>query len=321
MVGRFAWHLSQFLIISSLSGLVVTHLLRKLIHRYQLKTWPVRRLMMLGLAVVPPLAAVMTASSILLSHAMEFESEGHESMMLEMVLRLGINWTLVFLIWFTIYFAFAFFKRYQQTEIEKWKMKALLNDTELQALRTQINPHFMFNCLTSACALTVEDPPKAQKVLTRLSDLLRHALATGEQPIVTVEQELAVTLKYLELESIRLEDRLSFHLDIGEESKQAKIPAMMMQMLVENGIKHGVATRPQGGRLEIGSDLSQGHLHIRIGNTGSLNGKTVAGHGLGLRNVVERLKLLYDDKAQFSIKQAGPDWVIAELSVPLEDGR
>lgn len=318
LLDRYEWKMTLFLVIISVIGLVVTHFLRKLIHQYHLKTWPIKRLMLWATALLPLLSVAMTAIAYFISQAMASRHAAPQPSILEMLLQLSINWILVFLIWYAIYFAVAFFKRYNQAEVEKWKMKALLNDTELQALRAQINPHFMFNCLTSACALTIEDPPKAQRVLTRLSDLLRHALATGEQPMVSVAQELSVTRKYLELESIRLEDRLAYHIDVGEESKQAQIPAMMMQMLVENGIKHGVALRPQGGRLEIDSDLSQKHLHIRIRNSGRLTDEIQQGHGLGTKNVRDRLKLLYGDRAHFSLKQTGQEWVTAELQIPLE---
>ena len=303
-----------YLIITNILGLACSHLLRWVIHRFQLKSMPIKRLVWFILAILP--LPVLTLTGLSFLTAFLLGKEAFRQALLEMFLQISLNWALVFASWLTIYFAVTFFKRYQQTEIEKWKMKAYLHDAELQALRTQINPHFMFNCLTSACALTVEDPPKARTVLTQLSDLMRYSLTAGEHQIVALEQDLAIVEKYLALETTRLEDRLHHRIDVPEACRQWRIPTMTLQILAENGIKHGIANLSEGGELTIEAGIDNGALRLRVGNNGTLHGQSKPGHGLGLANIAERLNLLYKGKASFSLEQVRKDWVQAELRLP-----
>src|SRR5690606_9276799 len=127
---------------------------------------------------------------------------------------------------------------YRAAEVERWRLQAAVKDAELAALRAQVNPHFLFNSLNSIRALIVEDPARAQQVVTQLAALLRYTLQAGATSTVPLEAELHAVRTYLALESIRLEERLRYTIDVDDAVRQAPVPPMLVQTLVENGIKH-----------------------------------------------------------------------------------
>jgi len=225
-------------------------------------------------------------------------------------------WCAVLLIWSLIYFGSHYAENYRKAEIEKWRLEAAVKDQELKALKSQMNPHFIFNCLYSVRALIVEDPERAQTVVTQLANILRYSLQSRNAETVTLEDELQIVSDYLALEAIRLEDRLKVQMSIDPSTLDISIPTMLIQTLVENGIKYGVATRPEGGEIRLTSRAQGAMLQIQITNTGRL-GNQGDSTGLGLRNAMDRLRLLFGATASLALESAAPDHVTARIEIPI----
>ncbi len=173
----------------------------------------------------------------------------------------------------------------------------------------------MFNSMNTIKALVDENPKKAKKSITQLSNILRNTLMMGKNQEIPFEQELAVVQDYLELESTRYEERLKVIYKIDPESRQFSVPPLMIQTLVENGIKHGVSKLTKGGELELTTKVADNKLHVSIRNSGQLQ-KQINGTGFGIENTRQRLQLLYDQEASFHIQNENAGTVLAELVIP-----
>jgi two-component sensor histidine kinase len=226
------------------------------------------------------------------------------------------NTALIFLIWSLIYFLVYSFRNYKAEEIERLKSERFAKESELARLKSQLNPHFMFNALNSIRALVAENPGKAQQSITQLSHLLRTFLMTDRLKTVPLSQELKTTVAYLELEKLRYEERLSYEVFTDDQAQHLQVPTMMIQTLVENAIKHGISKDVKGGALQVKAHLRGARLIIEVINTGRL-GQDLSLSGYGLANTRQRLALLYGDEADFDISNEGDDCVNAHVSIPL----
>jgi two-component system LytT family sensor kinase len=226
------------------------------------------------------------------------------------------GYLLIFVLWAMIYFAVHYFLNYKRAEIENLRWQASMTEIELNKLKSQLNPHFVFNCMNSIRALVDEDPLKAKEAVTQLANILRTTLMMGRNKLVTFEEEMKVVGDYLGLESIRLEERLQVTLAIASESLSWEVPPLMVQTLVENAIKHGIATLTGGGELSITSHVKGNELHILIRNSGQYKGNTDSDTGFGIANTRQRLHLLFESRAQFSICNDSPHTVLTELLIP-----
>jgi two-component system, LytTR family, sensor kinase len=225
------------------------------------------------------------------------------------------GWSFDVFAWGLMYFRVKERRRVRQLEIESLQLAVVAKDAQLQALVSQINPHFLFNCLNSLRALIVENPAKAQNMVTALSSLLRYSLQAGKAMTVPLETELEMVETYLRLESIRFEERLSSATDSAPDTLQIQVPVMLVQSLVENGVKHGIEKLKCGGEIRIASLLQNGSLKIRVTNPGQLSTSHDSTH-IGLQNSRERLRLLYGDSASLVLRNDGADSVAAEISIP-----
>ncbi|WP_027383455.1 sensor histidine kinase [Epilithonimonas caeni] len=221
-------------------------------------------------------------------------------------LFITINW-LVFICAYKIY------KSKQEDLKQKLSIEKNLKDAHLNTLKGQINPHFIFNSLNNIRGLVQEDPLKSKEMITRLSELLRSSLLLGKTNFVTVEQEMETVENFLEISKIQYEDRLSFQFDILDKTKSIQIPPMILQMLVENAVKHGISTLKNGGNILIKTYLDKNDLQIIVKNTGKIS-QIEGSTKIGLQNIEERLKLLYDENATFKLSENN-DEVIAEISI------
>src|SRR6266404_19946 len=215
-------------------------------------------------------------------------------------------------IWLLFYVALTAGRRYREKEV---RLQLALREAELRALEAQINPHFLFNCLNSIRALVIENPPLAQDMLTRFATILRYNLHRNLNHTVPLETEVEVVSDYLALESIRLEDRLSVRFAIDAEAGKIAIPPMLLQTLVENAVKHGIAPLPNGGALVIRAGVDGNSLRLDVENTGSMTGPTTGSTRVGLSNTRERLRILYGDRAQLELRN-GDGRVIASVIIP-----
>jgi hypothetical protein len=175
------------------------------------------------------------------------------------------------------------------------RLEADLADATLRALKAQLNPHFLFNALNSVMTLITSDPPAAQRMLVRLSELLRITLATNDAQEVSVEQELELVERYLEIERIRFGDRLAVVIEADAAARGSRVPALVLQPLVENAIVHGLSQRPGPGRVEVRARVSGPNvvLSVRDDGPGLRRPSSHAGAGIGLGNLRARLERLY----------------------------
>ena len=229
------------------------------------------------------------------------------------------NLSIVILLWSLIYFSFHYFENYKRVEIESLIWENAVKEFELKTLRSQLNPHFMFNALNSIRALIREDPESAQTAVTKLSNILRYSLKIEKTETVPFEDEMQAVADYLALESIRFEERLKYRIYIDPKSSRIEIPPMMIQTLVENGIKHGISKRTEGGKIFINSRVTDSRLIVQIKNSGQINTEELKlSTGFGINNTKHRLSLLYGEKAFFILKNENEDEVLAELIIPKE---
>ena len=170
-------------------------------------------------------------------------------------------------IWLLFYVALTAGRRYREKEV---RLQLALREAELRALEAQINPHFLFNCLNSIRALVVENPPLAQDMITRFATILRYNLHHDLNHTVPLEAEVEVVSDYLALEAVRLEDRLRVRFAVDPAAGKIRIPPMLLQTLVENAVKHGIAPLPNGGDLSVRAAIDADSLRLEVENTGSL---------------------------------------------------
>lgn len=219
----------------------------------------------------------------------------------------------VFFLWTVLYFSFHYFSQYNKS----LKYEASMIEIELNNLKSQLNPHFIFNALNSIRALVDENPKKSKLAINQLSNILRNSLASDKKGLTNFDEELKIVKDYLGLESIRFEERLRTEFDIHPDSQRFLVPPLMIQTLVENGIKHGISKLTPGGVIQLKTDVVNDRLKIHIRNSGHLvNGTKRSKSGLGLKNTVQRLKLLYGDEASFRIVNENDNFVLTELVIP-----
>jgi LytS/YehU family sensor histidine kinase len=199
------------------------------------------------------------------------------------------------------------------------KYEAALNEIALNQLKSQLNPHFIFNALNGIRALIEDEPVKAKKAITQLSTILRNSLVTDKKRLTGFDEELNTVKDYLGLESIRYEERLQTFFDIDPDSSKFSVPPLMLQTLIENGIKHGISTLKKGGMIKLTTVVKDSKLVIRIRNSGQyLNGETVRRkEGYGISNTLQRLNLIYGNEATFKIENENQNTVLTEIILPL----
>lgn len=227
-----------------------------------------------------------------------------------------LNYCILFGLWSAIYLLRAEFYKRRNSEIAYWKLQAQLKENELQFLRSQINSHFLFNAINNLRSLINEDPKGARDGLANLSVLLRGLLQSNDQQLVCLRDELEWVKGYLSLEALQFENRLTTSMSVDDDLLTQKLPPLILQTLVENAIKHGIAARRAGGHLDIKiSKLSPTHWQIHVENPLPEFQSTHQGNGIGLRNARERLELAFDKNASLSLEINGK--VTATVEIPL----
>ena len=202
-----------------------------------------------------------------------------------------MNTCIILWFWLAVWTGVCWLQRWRSGEIAKWQAEAAARALELQVLRAQVNPHFLFNALNNLRALINEDPTRAREMLSRLSNTLRHTLQHSAKERVPLADELAVVRDYVALEQLHHEERLRVDWQVDPAAAGASVPPMLLQLLVENAIKHGVARTPGGGVVDIRIGRDGDQLHIAVGNPGQWTPQpaTRTSTGLGLVHLRERL--------------------------------
>lgn len=191
----------------------------------------------------------------------------------------------------------------QEAERTEQNLRVMARDAELKALRAQLNPHFLFNSLNSISALTTLDPKRAREMCVLLSDFLRKSLRLGERPTVKLSEELEMVRAYLSIEQIRFGSRLSVEWDIAPGAEEAILPTLLLQPLVENAIKHGIAALAEGGTIRVAAVRKGAFLEIRVENPTDPDAEHPVGLGMGLRQVKSRLQGRYGSEIFFDAAQ------------------
>jgi len=221
--------------------------------------------------------------------------------------------------------AVLYHARYRERERAAERLAAGLSEARLQALKMQLQPHFLFNTLNAISALIPADAKPARRMVARLGDLLRITLEHEETQEVTLREELAFLEPYLEIEQTRLEDRLTVVMEIAPETLDARVPHLVLQPLVENAIRHGIAPRIEPGRVEVsatrGADNRFLHLEVRDNGLGvDLDTQATTRKGIGLANIQSRLEQLYHGEHRFDLANHPEGGVVVTISLPYRRG-
>ena len=223
-----------------------------------------------------------------------------------------------------------YYRRYREREQAAEQLARSLTEARLQSLKMQLQPHFLFNTLNAISALIPADAKPARRMLARLGDLLRASLDHEATQEVTLREELAFLQPYLEIEQARLEDRLTVVMNIAPEALDARVPHLLLQPLVENAVRHGIASRIEPGRVEIsasrGPDDRFLQLEIKDDGRGlerrneDRNEEVKPRRGLGLTNIRSRLEQLYGSEHRFKVENQTGGGVRVQISVPFRLG-
>ncbi|RZA21953.1 MAG: sensor histidine kinase [Lysobacteraceae bacterium] len=207
-------------------------------------------------------------------------------------------------------------RRGEQASVAQTATEKELTEAKLHLLHAQVEPHFLYNTLASAQLLTRSDPARAESMLGHLIQYLRHSLPNAEDEMSTLGAELERALAYLEILKIRMGDRLDVQVDVPETLRGTPLPAMMLQTLVENAIKHGLEPRTAGGTVWIRARPGDDDVSVTVADNGEGFNSKNAGTGIGLKNVRERLRLRYAGEANLSVIANFPAGVAATITVP-----
>ncbi len=227
-----------------------------------------------------------------------------------------VETSVLFIGWAGLYLGIAYFRGYHKAERARLELAAAVKEAELRVLKSQINPHFLFNSLNTLRALINLDPERARDAVTLLADILRAALTTNTQQSITLGQELETVRSYLALEQMRFEERLRIRWAVEADTLAYPIPPAILQTLVENALKHGIAQRIGGGELTIEASRQDSFLRLTILNPGKLGRSSAPSTHIGLDNARGRLLHLYGRDASLTLEQRAPDLVAAVLTLP-----
>lgn len=224
-----------------------------------------------------------------------------------------------FWIVYGLFAAFDFYKKYKEKQSELDRIEAQLNRAKLAVLKMQLQPHFLFNALNSISSLMETDVKKGQQVVMRLGDLLRGILEQDERIFTSLKEEMAQVKNYLDIELIRFQDRLSVQYSISPETETASIPALLIQPLVENAIKHGFSGKSGTGTVEVAAAREGDRLILEVNDNGkgtAREQKDLLKKGIGLSNVQKRLKELYHEDHELVIRSAENKGFDLKIDIP-----
>ena len=285
-----------------------------------LSPWPMCRVRPLRLADAAMLVATWAAAAAAASATFTGAAwamarlEGQPATHLDLLFGVGI---LLYLLSAGLHYASLAAEQAREASLATAEARTLARDAELHALRMQINPHFLFNSLHSIAALATIDGVRAREMCFRLADFLRSSLGLGERESIPLRDELALARSYLEVEQVRFGARLEFSQDIEEFCQDCVVPALLLQPLVENAVKHGIAGLVEGGAIRLSVERDGGSVRVAVENGFDPDAPPPNRLGMGLPQVRRRLELRYGDAA--SLEAGGRDGVYrVELRFPCE---
>jgi two-component system LytT family sensor kinase len=231
--------------------------------------------------------------------------------------RIGIGIFIYGLIIVT-YYLFTSLANLSEKKAKEAQLESLVKETELKMLRSQINPHFLFNSLNSISSLTITNPEKARDMVVKLSDFMRYALSRRDEQPVSLESELGNMRLYLEIEKVRFGDKLTTEENIEAECLEFKIPVLLLQPLYENAVKHGVYESTESVRIVTQARINNGYIEITISNNYDPEAISKRGTGTGLLNVTRRLELFFGKSASITTSKENNIYTVT-LYIPVEN--
>ncbi len=294
---------------------------------YLCRAFPFQRFDVARLLLVHAIAAALTSSlwvsvgrswASLISQIGFFQAlDGQYPEQVPLLLTVGVS---TFLLSVAVNYALIAFRESREADRQAMELRLLAQEAELRALRSQINPHFLFNSLNSISALTTVDPPSARTMTLRLAEFLRKSLSFGTKDFVTVQEEVEIAKNFLDIERVRFGERLRVSIGIDEAVKSHSVPPLLLQPLVENAVSHGIAHLVEGGEVSVGAAQHGNRLLLRVENPCDPDGPKYRGHGIGLDNVRNRLKTLFGPEGRLDITSS-PERYIVEIILPAEQLR
>lgn len=231
---------------------------------------------------------------------------------------LWITGVLLYLMSVTFHYVLLAEQASREAQARALQAQVLARDAELKALRAQVNPHFLFNCLHSVSALTSSDPAKAREMCILLADFLRTTLRLGGKETITLEEELALVRGYLAIEKVRFGARVHMEEDVPKDTMALPLPPLLLQPLVENAIRHGIANLPEGGVIRLSAQRSNDAVSILVENNFDPDSPSSLKTGLGLDNIRQRLSARYGDDASIAVRMEGNSFLV-KLRLPMHE--
>ncbi|MBC7946782.1 MAG: histidine kinase [Chitinophagaceae bacterium] len=314
-------------------GLILSHIMRMVIIRVNVLQRKLEKQLVFFILITLFFSLIGSYFDMMLLQHYDFLNKNEKEFLGNMVLLVisgAFYFFIYFFIWNLIYFVYHYISKSRKQQLDTLQLESLVKELELKTIKAHINPHFIFNSLNSIRALVDENPERARRAITELSNILRSSMQADKSETVTLEKELFIVKDYLALENMRFEDRLRIEYDIDEDTLDQPVPPMMLQTLVENAIKHGISKQINGGVVRVISVFKGDFHELSVQNTGYLNGANGAanketktddpiGKGFGLSSTTDRLSLLYGNKAKFEIKQSTSTLVEAKVLIPFEN--
>ncbi len=236
--------------------------------------------------------------------------------------NVGAN-LLVYALLVALYHVITYGSTARAREVRASQLEAQLARARLDVLQMQLQPHFLFNTLHAVSALMERDTAAARRMLTQLSDLLRLSLTDPDTQEVRVEEEISFLGRYIDIQRMRFHDRLAVDVEVDAAAQQGMVPRLVIQPLVENAIRHGIATRTGPGRVAVAVHRRDGELHLSVTDNGRglpPGGMQSLRLGVGLRNTVARLQHLYGERGRFELTNAPDGGTVAHISIPYREG-
>jgi len=240
------------------------------------------------------------------------KSVRRKDLLLIFVAGLGIYWLSA-----ALHLAFVISLKAVEAERRALESQVTAREAELKALRSQLNPHFLFNSLNSIMSLVGRSPEEARRMCQGLGDFLRRTLNLGARERVSLAEELDLVRHYLEIEAVRFGARLTFELDVAIDLSAIQVPPLLLQPLIENAVKHGVASRLEGGRIHLTARRDGEWLHLAVSNPTDDEAIAAGGEGMGLDNVRRRLRASATGRGTLEIRRRPGEFEV-HLVLPIE---
>ncbi len=242
-------------------------------------------------------------------------NEDYTSFLSNSILWRAISGIFMYLVLILVYYLVMNARSLRERVQAEERLRTLVKESELNMLKSQINPHFLFNSLNSVSSLIMSNPAEAQEMIHRLSDFIRYSLKHRESEYVTLKEEIGRMEDYLSIEKVRFGDKLIYTLETDEECSEVEVPTMILQPLIENAIKHGVYESLDPVEIFVTCSVQNGYLTLQIINDFDPDQPSRKGTGVGLQNVSERIRLVYDREGSINWRIKDKKFIVS-MNIP-----